>query len=458
MHDQVTRSTQLPAKLPDRMMANSRAWVHSTLVVWASFTIMIASVAAGLCQTRPAAKPTTDQVIAERLSITQVGARTRITITVSSPIAAHAYVLADPPRVVVDAPDVEFALDESALPSLVGLAGPYRYGLVAPRQSRLVVDLTGPARIIRTEITPATATARASFAIELEPTAAASQQPRAPAAGTQAAGAQASGAQASNVTTTPVTSKGAVFDDSVAWPKLENVRPVIMIDPGHGGIDPGALSAGDVREKDVVLAVSRQLAAALTALGRFDVRLTRTTDVFIPLDQRIEASKAAGASLFISIHADSIDTSGPTQSVRGATIYTLSETASNRDAQALADKENAADALAGVNSSTALDNDQVKGILIDLMKRETQNFSAEVRTQLLQSMKGVMTLARDPARSAAFKVLRQPTSPAVLIELGYMSHAQDVALLQSATWQKSVANAIATAIDAYFAKRVAQVP
>jgi N-acetylmuramoyl-L-alanine amidase len=385
------------------------------------------------------------QIIAERLSISTTGNRTRIAITVTSPVAAHAYVLADPPRVVVDAPDLVFQLDAATLPQPSGLAGQYRYGLIASGQSRLVIDLTGYARITRTEIMPASATTGASFAIELEPDVAkvslggAIKQPAIP-------------------TAPPVAAKGAMFEDGVDWPKIGSGRPVIMIDPGHGGIDPGALSTGDIREKDVVLAVARQLSTALTALGRFEVRMTRSTDVFIPLDQRIELSKAAGASLFISIHADSIDTSGPAQSIRGATIYTLSETASNRDAQALADKENAADALAGVISSAGGDNDQVKGILIDLMKRETQNFSAEVRGQLLQNMRGVMTLSRDPARSAGFKVLRQPTSPAVLIELGYMSHAQDVALLQSAAWQKSVANAIAAAIDAYFAKRLAQVP
>jgi N-acetylmuramoyl-L-alanine amidase len=388
---------------------------------------------------------TTEPTIANQILISTVGARTRIAIKVSKPIAAHAYVLADPPRVVVDAPDMEFDLDEAALPGVAGLVAAYRYGLIGTRQSRLVVDLTGPARLVRTDITPASAETSASFAIELETTS---------IKAFQTAAATPATAKSSAVP----FAKGAMFEDGIEWPKVSHGLPVIMIDPGHGGIDPGALSAGDIREKDVVLAVSRQLAAALTAHGRFDVRMTRTTDVFVPLDQRIELSKSAGASLFISIHADSIDASTNAQNIRGATIYTLSETASNRDAQALADKENAADALAGMISPSVGGNDQVKGILIDLMKRETQNFSSEVRGQLIQNMKGVMTMARDPARSAAFKVLRQPTSPAVLIELGYMSHAQDVALLQSTAWQKAVAKSIATAIDAYFAKRTALVP
>jgi N-acetylmuramoyl-L-alanine amidase len=390
-------------------------------------------------------------VIASRITISVVGGRTRLAIDVSQPVAAQAYVLADPPRLVVDAADLDFQIEHAPPAAPTGLANGYRYGLLAPGRSRLVVDLTGPARITRTEISPASPTQHASFALELEATSMKSFQ----ASAEKVAAAPLAPADAPHT-------KGSAFEDAVEWPRVASGRPLIMIDPGHGGIDPGALSAGVVREKDVVLSVARQLAAVLSATGHYEVRLTRSGDVFVPLDQRIEMSRAAGAALFISIHADSIDTGAGAaalaQTVRGATVYTLSETASNRDAQALADKENAADALAGVSSPVGGDNHEVKGILIDLMKRETQNFALEARGLLVQNMRSAMTMARDPARSAAFKVLRQSQAPAVLIELGYMSHAQDVALLQSADWQKGVAKAITAAINSYFARRVAQTP
>ena len=402
---------------------------------------------------------TATSVIASAIGLSLAGNRTRVVITVSQPVAAQAYLLADPPRLVIDAPDLTFQIEHAPPVANMGLAGAYRYGLVSPGRSRLVVDLTGPARIARTEITPASPTRHASFSLELEAT---SAKQFLADTGKVAARAPSKSPAAVAPDIAPPESRGATFDDGIEWPKTGNGRPVIMIDPGHGGIDPGALSAGVVREKDVVLAVARQLASALGATGRYDVRLTRSTDVFVPLNQRIEMSRAAGASLFISIHADSIDSgtgaAALAQSVRGATVYTLSETASNQAAQALADKENAADALAGVLSTSGSNGEQVTGILIDLLKRETQNFALEARGLLVQNMRSVMTMAKDPARSAAFKVLRQAQAPAVLIELGYMSNTQDAALLQSAEWQRTVAKAITVAVNSYFSKRSAQSP
>ena len=427
----------------------------------------IAKTSPGLAERSHSGQATPDvvatSVIANAISISLAGNRTRVVITISQPVAAQAYVLADPPRLVIDAPDLTFRIEHAPPVAPMGLAGAYRYGLLAPGRSRLVVDLTGPARIARTEITHASQTRHASFTLELEAT---SAKQFLADTGKVAAQVTSKAPAAVAPAIAPPETRGATFDDGVEWPKTGNGRPVIMIDPGHGGIDPGALSADVVREKDVVLAVARQLASALGATGRYDVRLTRSTDVFVPLNQRIEMSRAAGASLFISIHADSIDSGTGTgtgaaalaQAVRGATVYTLSETASNQAAQALADKENAADALAGVLSTSGTDGEQVTGILIDLLKRETQNFALEARGLLVQSMRSVMAMAKEPARSAAFKVLRQAQAPAVLIELGYMSNTQDAALLQSAEWQRSVAKAITVAVNSYFSKRSAQSP
>jgi N-acetylmuramoyl-L-alanine amidase len=235
-------------------------------------------------------------------------------------------------------------------------------------------------------------------------------------------------------------------------------RQVIVIDPGHGGVDPGAVGpsvAGQppVLEKTVVLAVSKLLAATLLTSGRYEVVLTRSGDTFVPLEQRANQSRRLGADLFISVHADSVAANANAQGVRGATVYMLSDEASDEQARRLADKENAADQAGGHQATAKLDNDQVRNILVDLMRRETSEFSAEFRSTVVGELSRRIAMAREPQRAAAFKVLKQTEVPAVLIELGYMSNGQDQKLLQSAAWQAQVAGSIAAAVDQFFAKR-----
>jgi N-acetylmuramoyl-L-alanine amidase len=231
-----------------------------------------------------------------------------------------------------------------------------------------------------------------------------------------------------------------------------SARPIVVIDAGHGGIDPGAVGAANLLEKNLVLSVAKKVQEQLETSGRFEVVMTRSGDVFVSLNDRLAVSKKAQADLFISIHADSIEETYA-QSIKGATIYTLSERASDAEARAIAEKENASDLIAGLDAGDGEDNTDVKNILIDLMKRETANFSAEFSRTLVRSLKTNIRLSRDPQRSAAFKVLRQTHAPSVLVELGYVSNPEESRQMQSASWQVKVADSIVAAIESFFAKR-----
>jgi len=238
----------------------------------------------------------------------------------------------------------------------------------------------------------------------------------------------------------------------------EHVKPVIVIDPGHGGIDPGAIGANNIAEKSIVLAVALQLKEALAKTRRYEVKMTRIDDVFVSLDKRLKFSADNNADLFISLHADSIEGKTLGDSIRGATIYTLSSKASDRQARIMAEKENASDLIAGINSVEEGRGEEVKNILLDLLKRETSNFSADFSHVLVDKLRPAITLARIPRKSAAFKVLKQTHAPSVLIELGYMSNVEEEQEMMTVAWQSKVAAAIAAAVQTYFNKRTVANP
>ena len=353
------------------------------------------------------------------------------------------YTLANPYRVIVDLPDVAFHLPDGTGQETHGLVRTFRYGLFAERKARVVLDTTGPVRIERAAMTAKPDGKGIVFAFDMVTT-----DPASFGTGTGAG-------KAAEATAAPPPPPAEP-------PKADALRPdgkaVIMIDPGHGGIDGGAVSASGLLEKEVVLAAAAELERQLAATGRYDVHMTRTSDVFVSLDQRLKLSAAQGVDLFVSLHADSLSEQHGAQVVRGATIYTLSERASDEQARRMAEKENASDLIAGINVVDGEGDEEVKSILFDLMTRETANFSADFSNVLVRKLKSATSLAREPQRAAAFKVLKQSHAPSVLIELGYLSNPEDEKLLKSPEWRKKIAASITAAVDAYFAKRTAASP
>lgn len=221
-------------------------------------------------------------------------------------------------------------------------------------------------------------------------------------------------------------------------------RPVVVIDPGHGGKDVGAISVTGGYEKDVTLAVARAAARVLERSGRVEVRLTRNDDRFLTLGQRVALARAWGAALFISIHADS----APNPEARGASVYTLSETASDREAARLAAKENRADAIAGRDLSSV--DGEAQGVLIDLALRDSMNASADFAQALQRRMEPEGVRFRSQFhRFAGFQVLRNLGVPAVLLECGYLSNAEDSAFLFSSEGQRKLGEGIARAAEAW---------
>jgi N-acetylmuramoyl-L-alanine amidase len=365
---------------------------------------------------------------------------TTFRLALSSGVRAEIFTLANPYRVVIDLPDVAFHLPDGTGEKGRGLVSAFRFGLLAEGKARVVLDTTGPVVLKRADMTP-TSGRDVELKIALVQTSAKSF-----GAGT---GAPRENAANSAPPPPPETRAPPAL-------KRDRIKPVILIDAGHGGIDPGTISAGNLKEKAIVLAVALALKQQLGASGRYDVRMTRATDVFISLDQRLKLSRDLAADLFISLHADAIAQKGAARTVRGATVYTLSEQASDEEAQRMADKENNSDAVAGLQTAKFQEEGEVRNILIDLLKRETSNFSADFSNTLVKGLGTSISLSGRPQRSAAFKVLRQADTPSVLVELGYMSHAEDEKLLNSAVWQRRVAVAIGTAIDSYFSKRTAK--
>jgi N-acetylmuramoyl-L-alanine amidase len=357
--------------------------------------------------------------------------QTRLIVDLSHKVEIRAFTLANPYRVVLDMPQVTFQFPSKAGEVGRGLIKAFRFGLVMQGGSRMVIDLARPAQVDMAFVLGAandqparlvlhlTATDREAFMRNV------ALESRAP--------------EGSKPQTPPETK---VNGDS---------RPLVVIDPGHGGIDNGTRAASGEMEKTIVLEFSSLLRDKIEKTGKYRVLMTRTDDTFVALGDRVQFARARQAALFISIHADALRRrEGDAQ---GATVYTLSERASDARAARLAEAENQADVIAGLDLSA--EEKDVAGILIDLARRETKSFSVQFAHTVVDTLKNATRLHQHPLKSARFVVLKAPDVPSVLVELGYVSNRADLKSLISTEWRDRTAESIVRAIEAFFGTRLA---
>jgi N-acetylmuramoyl-L-alanine amidase len=444
----------------------------------------------------PSAPPRT-AVVDARLGIHPD--KTRFVLELSDAVSFTVSMAADPYRIIVDLPDL--AWPGGSLPvEGKGVVARYRHAAGGPRGTRLTFETVGPARLREGYMIPARDGHQPRLVLDLEKTTPAEfrqlaaatagrgdagefgsttpltmssivasamavpvpqpSPPPSPSPSAAESAAQSSAAQSSTAATAPPPfaplppippAQLIPAALPVAPPLPDNKpptvaeKPLIVLDPGHGGQDPGAIGVGGIYEKDITLATAKEVKRQLEATGRYRVKLTRDSDVFIRLRDRVAIGREAGADLFISLHADSISSGD----VRGMSIYTLSDKASDREAEMLAAKENRADALVGLDLSG--ENKLVANILIDLAQRDAMNHSKRFATLALQNLgHDVPLIPNRPHRQAGFAVLTAPDVPSALIEMGYLSNPQDIRLLTSSGHRERLGKGLARSIDAYF--------
>jgi N-acetylmuramoyl-L-alanine amidase len=423
--------------------ANHRVLLGSALVCAAALLCAPSAILASAEAQSPSAAVVPGFPVASDARLAGDAQHTRFILDLDKAIPFRAFALADPYRVVVDIPQVSFQLAAGVGATGRGLVKAFRYGLVMPGGSRIVFDLTGPARIANSYVLDAANGQPPRLVLEFEEvdrttfvqSLSAENRPELrPAIADAAATAVA-----------PV--EAAAPPKPVAPP---DGRPVIVIDAGHGGIDNGTQSSGE-SEKNLVLGFALALRDRIEKAGKYRVVMTRTDDTFIPLDDRVKIARTQSAALFMSIHADALPRAeGDAQ---GATIYTLSDRASDAEAERLAEAENRADAIGGVNLTE--EPTDVADILIDLAQRETRTFSNRFARLLMGEMKNTVRMHKHPLKSAGFRVLKAPDVPSVLVELGYVSNKGDLEHLVSDSWRSGTVASMAKAVDVFLAKRLA---
>jgi N-acetylmuramoyl-L-alanine amidase len=339
------------------------------------------------------------------------------------------FLLRDPQRLVVDLPRTAFLIDPKSLKAR-GLVRNVRYGALNEGAARLILTAKGPFAVDRFDVVANEDGHGYRLSVDIS-------------ASSDRKFEQAL-AEQSLTTGATAAAKGDRLVKSVPEP---GKRFTVVIDPGHGGIDGGAEGVSGTVEKTITLAFGLELRKKLLDTGRYDVFMTRETDEFLPLDERVRIARQHDADLFISIHADTISMKG----IRGATVYTISDKASDAEAQAVADRENLSDALAGIDIKQ--EDHEVADILVDLIRRETHTYSMRFARSLVDALSPTIELINHPQRSAGFRVLKAPDVPSVLVELGYLSNPQDEAQLRDPDWRAKAIDRMSSAIASFAAAK-----
>jgi N-acetylmuramoyl-L-alanine amidase len=387
------------------------------LAALAVFTLMGTPLQTGLAE--GAGAPV---AVGARLSQDENGAK--LVFDLSRPVEASASALASPDRIVIDLPEVSFQVGSSAsgvgaLPN-VSLVRAFRFGPLTPGKSRVVIDLERaacPAMVSSRPIVEGEPAAR--LTIELK---------------------------ACDPSAFEALVRSSAISTTSALPAATLSQPVIVLDPGHGGLDSGARGLRGLQEKTLVFDFCAELKRQLDKTQRYSIVMTRYGDQYVDLDDRVAIARKANASLFISVHADTLSEDA---NVSGSTVYTSADRASDAEAARIAARENADGRRP--NAASRPGNPDVADILFDLKRRETRTYAHIFSRGLIESLKAATRLNHNPERSAGFVVLKAPEFPSVLVELGYLSNAQDVQSLSSPEWQTRTAAATVREIDAFFA-------
>lgn len=357
----------------------------------------------------------------------------RIVFDADSKFDYKVFTLSEPNRLVIDAQGVDVSPEVAKNKDNNIFVDNIRIGTVGVNGIRIVFDLKKPILIKKVFMLSPQSNFNWRFAIDLE---AASEREFLSKIGNS----HAVSSNDYNPADTSVSTKAAATSPATKAKQ----RKIIVIDAGHGGVDPGAIGYNGTYEKNITLSMAKELKELLDQKGKYKVYLTRSRDVFIPLRERVKISRSHDADLFISVHADS----AKNRKAVGLSVYTLSETASDKEAAALAEKENKADIVAGLNF--AEHSKEVSDILLNLAQRETNNSSAEFASLLSAQMSKVAKTVSNTHRFAGFAVLKAPDVPSVLLELGYLSNPTEERQLRQKSYRRKLGEAAVKAIDKYF--------